>query len=120
MLRCRLRPTLMMFASGQPFYHNHLPTERNLQTCVLYILTRAAALAEWRGLLSAGEPSGVGNRRLVHSSDTTLRSGTNGCNFTPTQMSRCILERSLLFLPWNRLFPHPMFVRCVENLSTEA
>ncbi len=53
MLRFRRMRTQQKFASVHASVHNHFPTERHLQTRVHYKLTRAAALAEWRGLLSA-------------------------------------------------------------------
>ena len=53
MLRFRRMRTLQKFASVHASVHNHFPTERHLQDRNAYKLTRAAALAEWRGLLSA-------------------------------------------------------------------
>jgi putative transposase len=46
MLRFRRMRTLRKFVSIHASVHNHFPTERRLQN-------RAAALAEWRGLLAA-------------------------------------------------------------------
>jgi len=45
--------SLQKFASVHASVHNHFPTERHLQNRVHYKLTRAAALAEWRGLFAA-------------------------------------------------------------------
>ena len=53
MLRFRRMRTLQKFASVHASVHNHFPTERHLQNRDIYKLTRAAALAEWRGLLAA-------------------------------------------------------------------
>jgi putative transposase len=53
MLRFRRMRTLQKFASVHASVHNHFPTERHLQNRDTYKLTRAAALAEWRGLLAA-------------------------------------------------------------------
>ena len=53
MLRFRRMGTLQKFASIHASVHNHFPTERHLQSRDHYKLTRAAALAEWRGLLAA-------------------------------------------------------------------
>ena len=53
MLRFRRMRTLQKFASIHASVHNHFPTERNLQNRVHYKLTRAVALAEWRGMLAA-------------------------------------------------------------------
>jgi putative transposase len=53
MLRFRRMRTLQKFASVHASVHNHFPTERHLQTRDIYKRTRAAALAEWRGLLAA-------------------------------------------------------------------
>ena len=53
MLRFRRMRTLQKFASVHASVHNHLPTERHLQNRDTYKQTRAAALAEWRGLLAA-------------------------------------------------------------------
>ena len=53
MLRFRSMRKLQKFASVHASIHNHLPTERHLQNRDTYKTTRAAALAEWRGLLAA-------------------------------------------------------------------
>ena len=53
MLRFRRMRTLQKFASVHASVHNHFPTERHLQSRNTYRITRAAALAEWRGLLAA-------------------------------------------------------------------
>ena len=53
MLRFRRMRTLQKFASVHASVHNHFPTERHLQNRDHYKLTRADALAEWRGLLAA-------------------------------------------------------------------
>ena len=53
MLRFRRMRTLQKFASIHASVHNHFPTERHLQCRNTYKMTRAAALAEWRGLLAA-------------------------------------------------------------------
>ena len=53
MLRFRRIRTLQKFASVHASVHNHFSTERHLQNCDTYKHTRAAALAEWRGLLAA-------------------------------------------------------------------
>ena len=53
MLRFRRMRTLQKFASVHASVHNHFPTERHLQNRSTYKQTRAAALAEWRGLLAA-------------------------------------------------------------------
>jgi putative transposase len=53
MLRFRRMRTLQKFASVHATVHNHFPTERHLQNRNTYKLTRAVALAEWRGLLAA-------------------------------------------------------------------
>lgn len=53
MLRFRRMRTLQKFASVHASVHNHFPTERHLQSRDHYKQTRAAALAEWRGLLAA-------------------------------------------------------------------
>jgi len=49
MLRFRRMHTLQKFASVHASIHNHFPTERHLQDRNAYKITRAAALAEWRG-----------------------------------------------------------------------
>ena len=53
MLRFRRMRTLQKLASVHASVRNHFPTERHLQNRDMYKLTRAAALAEWRGLLAA-------------------------------------------------------------------
>jgi putative transposase len=53
MLRFRRMRTLQKFASVHASVHNRFPTERHLQDRIAYKQTRAAALAEWRGLLAA-------------------------------------------------------------------
>ena len=53
MLRFRRMRTLQKFASVHASVQNLFPTERHLQDRNTYKLTRAAALAEWRGLLTA-------------------------------------------------------------------
>ena len=52
MLRFRRMRTLRKFASVHAPVHNHFPTERHLQDRNTYKQIRAAALAEWRGLLA--------------------------------------------------------------------
>jgi putative transposase len=52
-LRFRRMRTLQKFASDHASVHNHVPTERHLQDRTTCKQTRAAALAEWRGLLAA-------------------------------------------------------------------
>jgi putative transposase len=53
MSRFRRMHTLQKFASVHASVHNHFPTKRHLQNRNTYKQTRAAALAEWRGLLAA-------------------------------------------------------------------
>ena len=53
MLRFRRMRTLQKFASVHASVHNHFPTERLLLDRNACKQTRAAALAEWRGLLAA-------------------------------------------------------------------
>jgi putative transposase len=53
MLRFRRRRRLPKFASVHAPVHNHFQAERHLQNRNTYQQTRAAALAEWRGLLAA-------------------------------------------------------------------
>ena len=53
MLRFRRMRTLQKFASVHASVHNHFSRERALHSRPNYKLNRAAALAEWRGLLSA-------------------------------------------------------------------
>ena len=45
--------TFQKFASVHASVHNHFPTERHLQNRDIYKQLRAAALAEWRGVLAA-------------------------------------------------------------------
>lgn len=52
-LRFRRMRSLQKFASVHASVHNHFPTERHLQNRDHYKLCRAAARAEWRGLLVA-------------------------------------------------------------------
>ncbi|MFM7336456.1 MAG: DDE-type integrase/transposase/recombinase, partial [Tabrizicola sp.] len=52
-LRFRRIRTLQKFASVHASVHNHFPMERHLQDRNAYKETRAAALAEWLGLLAA-------------------------------------------------------------------
>jgi putative transposase len=53
MLRFRRMRTLQKFASVYASVHNHFNRERALHSRPNYKLNRAAALAEWRGLLAA-------------------------------------------------------------------
>ena len=53
MLRFRRKRTLQKFASVHASVHNHLSTQLHLQNSDICSTTRAAALAEWRGLLAA-------------------------------------------------------------------
>lgn len=53
MLRFRRMRTLQKFASVHASVHNHFNQERSLRSRTLFKLTRAAALAEWRGLCAA-------------------------------------------------------------------
>ena len=53
MLRFRRMRTLQKFASVHASVHNHFSRERALHSRPNYKLNRAAALAEWRGLLAA-------------------------------------------------------------------
>jgi putative transposase len=53
MLPFRRMRTLQKFASIHASIHNPFPTERYRQNRNTYKETRAAALAEWRGLLAA-------------------------------------------------------------------
>ena len=53
MLRFRRMRTLQKFASVHATVHNHFPTERHLRNREDCKTTRAAAHAEWRGLLAA-------------------------------------------------------------------
>jgi putative transposase len=52
MLRFRRMRTLQKFASVHASVHNHFPTERHLLNRDHFKQSRAAALAEWRGLLA--------------------------------------------------------------------
>ena len=52
MLRFRRMRTLQKFAAIHASVHNHFPTGCHLQSRNTYKMTRAAALAEWRGLLA--------------------------------------------------------------------
>ena len=72
MLRFRRVHTLQKFASVHASAHNHFPTERHLQDRNAYKETRAAALAEWRGLLAVRQVGGVGGTETgSHWSDST-------------------------------------------------
>lgn len=53
MLRFRRMRTLQKFASVHASVHNHFTTERHLQYRDHFKQSRAAALAEWRGLFAA-------------------------------------------------------------------
>ena len=53
MLRFRRMRTLQKFASAHASVHNHFNLERALTSREHYKANRAAALAEWRGLLAA-------------------------------------------------------------------
>ncbi|MBL9050676.1 MAG: IS6 family transposase [Tabrizicola sp.] len=53
MLRFRRMRMLLKFASVHVSVHNHFPTERHLQERNTYKQFLAAALAEWRGLLTS-------------------------------------------------------------------
>ncbi len=53
MLQFRRMRTLQKFASVHASVHNHVPTERHLLNRDHYKRSRAAAPAEWRGLLAA-------------------------------------------------------------------
>jgi putative transposase len=53
MSRFRHMHTLQKFASVNTSVHNHFSTECHLQNRNIYKQTRAAALAEWNGLLPA-------------------------------------------------------------------
>jgi putative transposase len=52
MLRFRRIRTLQKFASVHAAVHNHFNQERSLSSRAVFKLNRAAALAEWRGLLA--------------------------------------------------------------------
>ena len=72
MLRFRRLHTLQKLATGHASVHKHLPTERNLHNRDTYKQTRAAVLAEWRGLLAAKSEGGAGEMETgSHSSDST-------------------------------------------------
>ena len=53
MQRFRRMRTLQKFASVIASVHNHFNQERSLSSRAIFKLNRAAALAEWRGLLAA-------------------------------------------------------------------
>ena len=53
MLRFRRMRTLQKFVSVHASVHNHFNQERSLSSRPVFKQTRAAALAEWRGLLTA-------------------------------------------------------------------
>ena len=53
MLRFRRTKTLQKFASVHASVSNHFNQERSLYSRDIYKSNRAAALAEWRGLLAA-------------------------------------------------------------------
>ena len=53
MLRFRRMRTLQKIASVHAAVQNHFPTERHLQNRDHYKQSRAAALSEWRNLLTA-------------------------------------------------------------------
>jgi putative transposase len=53
MLRFRRMRTLQKFASVHASVHNHFPTDRHLLNRDHFKQSRAAALAEWRGLFAA-------------------------------------------------------------------
>ena len=53
MRRFRRMRTLQKFASVHASVHNHFNQERSLSSRATFKLNRAAALAEWRGLLAA-------------------------------------------------------------------
>ena len=53
MLRFRRMRTLQKFASFHASVHNHFPTDRHLLNRDHFKQSRAAALAEWRGLFAA-------------------------------------------------------------------
>jgi hypothetical protein len=64
--------TLQKFASVHASVNNHFPTERHLQDRNTDRQGRAAALAEWRGLLTARSNAGAGVTETgSHSSDST-------------------------------------------------
>ena len=53
MLRFRRMRSLQKFVAVHASVHNHFNTERHLYSRANFKLNRAAALAEWRGLLAA-------------------------------------------------------------------
>jgi putative transposase len=53
MLRFRRTKTLQKFASVHASVSNHFNQERSLSSRTLFMLNRAAALAEWRGPCTA-------------------------------------------------------------------
>ncbi len=53
MLRKRSMRTFQKFTPVHAYIHKHLLAERHIQNRATYILTTAAALAEWRGPLDA-------------------------------------------------------------------
>jgi len=53
MLRFRQMRCLQKFAAVHSSVHNHFNQERHFYSCINFKLNRAAALAEWRQLLSA-------------------------------------------------------------------
>ena len=53
MLRFRQMRSLQKFVSLHASVHDHFNQERHLHSCTNFKLNRAAALAEWRQLLSA-------------------------------------------------------------------
>ena len=53
MLRFRRMRTLQKFVAVHASVHNHFNQERSLSTRAIFKRNRAAALAEWRGLLAA-------------------------------------------------------------------
>jgi putative transposase len=53
MLRFRRMPSLQKFAAVHASVSNHFNQERSLSRRYIFKVNRAAALAEWRGLLAA-------------------------------------------------------------------
>ena len=53
MQRFRRMRSLQKFAAVHASVHNHFNSQRSLSTCTTFKQNRAAALAEWRGLLAA-------------------------------------------------------------------
>lgn len=53
MPRFRRMRTVQKVASVHTSVHNHFKQERNLSSRAIFKLSRAATLAEWRGLLAA-------------------------------------------------------------------